>query len=958
MEHSGLINEVGRFLAPALIPSQVQDAYYRVFQRAISSACGAYGISDEAIADQLISRASPMQRRALFTPHVQSHSDVDKWTQVLADALEDHPVIDLGQLDIHRFSAKALERYRNELQVEASIPRSQVAHAFQNAALVSLLPGAVATPPPPEESRISNLWDIPAPRDLIPRPEVDTLLHLLSSHDLVGVVGGPGVGKSSVVHMAITDTLAGDDELSLWWCTASHRETLEAHCAGLCSALGSEPGDEVLTQTKALLARSRRRWLIIVDDLYDLSLLDEVIPRGVKSVKVVFTSRAATPAGIPRSALVPVAGHNPALVAQIAEASLAEGSTVADRAALIARCDGNPLVTATLCRFATATGTPVTSVLDLLDSHPERLLDENLGPEHPETFTALITSALQSMKGTITADVLALISLCGGQLASTLLADALPSADALALAEAQRRLNDLGLIESEQGRIGCHALIASVVTSIADKSRLHELSTKMLRNIEDSAFISDRLGLLESVRLVDQLQRSGRTPGGETEFAARTSLASALSAVGMLHTASRQLEHAETLASASSVPDSRSSVLAVRALLLVRRGHSRDAEEAAHRALASPSAMGADAMSPRGIEALAIAAMVLAWCRTYSEDWAGALEFADLAVSTAPQNSDIHAFRRNLLAQSGDPRARLQANLEIGADLTAPAQSRSTAFMFASRAALDLERWRSAVDFAEEACKIDEEAGETATLNYAATLNDLGMALIEVGDLERAEQNLRRSISIYEEEAYDNGLAAPTRTHLARLLVKRAPLLAPTERQKLLSEALDALSPAEGVLRAQSPLSPDFAALLVAKASIVAWDDPRSAVEITLEALEIDRALFGDADPEVAIDVKLVAERQLSIEDASGALDALRIIRPFITSWERERPGLAVGVVTTLLRALLHRPSSAFSDLEIHGAMQHLTRLVPVLDIHSPHRREAERLLAHVARSRDSSRLE
>ena len=93
----------------------------------------------------------------------------------------------------------------------------------------------------------------------------------------------------------------------------------------------------------------------------------------------------------------------------------------------------------------------------------------------------------------------------------------------------------------------------------------------------------------------------------------------------------------------------------------------------------------------------------------------------------------------------------------------------------------------------------------------------------------------------------------------------------------------------------------------------------------------IDRELYGDAHPEVCIDVIQLVSRHLEVHDLRAAVDALQIVVPHVSTWERERPSLTVNVLSLLLLVRAMQGPGAGTAQEITALRERITRLLPVI---------------------------
>jgi len=918
-------------LQPALLPVKLRNTLWKCLERAFERASRDQELNAEAIPTLLIRAIAKKDARiaALLSTDLGDPEWRRTWTAALREVLT-ASTVHWGAADLDEFCRTACTQYSAEITAEAKRPDSKLTNAVTVSMLTSPSATAAQSSPPLNSGPFSNLWKHPHPRRVHGRPAVQTVEDRLARHGAAHLAGGPGSGKSVVARMVADRAHDADPQLSVWWMDCSSREALEASCVELCLERGLAPGEDVVGQVKHLLAH-HGTWLIVLDDAGRTG--EGLIPSGIRSVRTLTTSRSSL--GADPDALLTLGAADRELMLDIAEDALGGTGLEASLETIVEACDANPLAVATVCRYLAATGATEEDVLALLEETPDEVLDEPLGEHYPRTFTTVVTTALASITGSPAERLLVALSLAGGTLRRRDLAQFAVAESRTAFLEGLRPLREMGLVDAAEERIRCHGLIASVVVRRSDAHVIDALSQSAFDVLGAEAWQAETLQLHEYARVAESLHRVSAA-AAPVEFSALLALARQMSIYGLGHTADRQLERARSLLAGASEETLPARLLATEAGVLYQRGDLSGAEQSAHEALEllAGDDAGADAVQGTLVQAL----LTLARCREYFEDVQGAARYAQDAVKASLGDPEIRAIATKFSIPALPPSERVNALLALADSPGISPTSRAEYLSSASRAALDLEDVPAAIRYARRALEIDTAETGPDSQFTARDLNDLGQALIEAGELTESAEHLRRAISLYESELPEHGYSVQPRMHLARALTAQAMQEHPFT-PALLEEAREVLAPALSIQRRIGPTTVEMSSLLVAQAN--ATTDPHAAIDALEEALAIDRELYGDEHPEVGIDANQLAGQYLNAGELRAAADALQIVIPHVSVWERERPSVAVFVLS--LRLLVHamqapktRPAQ-----EIRALREQLTRLLSLVPEDSPENQQA-----------------
>lgn len=919
MEIRGLFQGVSPLMAPFVNSAKKDIALTECLRRSLDHASSEHGQDPDAIGAIITGLIDSGRRLDLLTANVVRPSARPRWRAALAQILTDPDGPELYEVNLDSFTEAAVERFAEELHIDASKPDSPLT----NAVLVALSesPAPRVQPPPLGTTRISNLSTIPAPTGVIGRQEVDDVKEALRTASPIFLSGPPGAGKSTIARSVADQMSEALGDLSVWWVDATSQESVTASCIALCRELGHAPADDAAAQARSLIARGGE-WLIVMDNARSLDVVADVVPSNVRTVRALITSRAPLNTHHPHHQPVGPAGDD--LMLKIAQTSLTTLPSDDVLSGLIRDCDGNPLALSTVCRYISATGAPVSEVLSLMAARPGAVLQDGPGPHYSAGFAPVIVKALRSLEGSRALDVMAALSLAGGHLQRQDLYRATGS-DMEELHVALRRLMELGLISSSDAEVSCHALLSAVALETIEETQLCSVANTVFTVLFSTVWQQDEQRLLELARISEALpDRIARACPESVD--ARLSCAVQLSGHGLGSSADAQLRRASaTITTESSLRD-RAQLLVSKAIVQLNRGDLQAAERSARESI-ELNAKRDPATEEEGIREVAARGLLcLARCREYYEDWAQAADYARLAEKLSGGDTEVHALRVSLEIPLLSEKDQLAAYESIARTLSLAPGTRAAAFSQASRVAGATGAYQRAVDLAREACRIDASHDGEHTQHFARDLSDLGMALIANGEPVEAERPLRQSIDIYENERSDNLFSALPRMHLGRALVAQAGYGDSPASIELKAQARTVLAPAIALQRTLAPGTKEMASLLFARAQ--ATEDHEQVIDLYREALEIDRSLFEDSHVEVCMDVNALAGRLCEAGRWQEARRTLDIAKTGIPELESTRPPVAFEFLLLQMLIYLSTEPSGLETAEMRGVAARVRRLL------------------------------
>lgn len=859
-------------------------------ERALARALLAQDVDAAELPSAIVASIPPGEASAVLGRlRLGDDGDRDSWADAMASIIGRHGGVDI-EADISRLCAEFSVAFGVEIQRAAAQPGSVI---FQPFMVSQVSPRVSTAPPAPEDlsaARPSNLWELPLAPAPVARAELHAVEQILAQHPLVVVSGAAGAGKSTVARIIAERRAKAAEHPLVWWMSASSSEGLNASCDALLREIGAAPADDASTEVRRILA-GHDSWFVVLDDVVDEELIGAVIPNGARAGSVIVTTR---------NAALRSAGETVALVAadgetmrDIARSLLPPAVGPDDIDELVDACAGHPLALATSCRFLTATGTSVAELSALLRTQPSAVLSETVGPHYRVSFDEVIARSLQELgDGTALMVLLAVASGGGIAMPRDLLAAALPlTGDALR--SGIRRLGSLGLVEFNEVTVACHGLVSALVLDRVEDAA-DVVTHRLLTTIGEQALSTEPSRLRELVSILNAVSR--QAPDGAS-LGARAILAESLAAHGLIRSALEQIDFIKERIPADLSVDDRAHLALFEARVQLHAGDYVGTREAAERGIRAAADAGLDWVR-------ASCLVALAWCHDALGDRTAALRDIQEAAECAPDDLGVQSLLRGFEITERPRTEQVDEYVALAEDTRLTPEARAQYYGMASRVATRLGRSDDAIDYARQALQLDRASAGDRTQVVARDLNDLGMALLDAGELDEAEQALRESIEVYEQELSIHPMGVLPRTHLGRLLVLRSWGVEGGDPQ-LLAEAQSVLEPAVRVQQATAPESADFAAALIALADAVHLSDSERAEQLIEQALEIDRKLYGDADFETGVDVLKLMELRLNIGKAAEALRVFAIVRSAVPEWEQQHPELAAQLLVLQVKALL-----------------------------------------------------
>ena len=923
-------------LSARAAPGALEAALRTCLQRALVTAIAEQGVTGDDVAVAVVNRVPPGEATARFGLVSRKTAPATAMAQHLAEC----QVVDPEHIGIDRLCTDFGAAFDAEIHREAGRPGSVLFGSFVVAELASLGqrgPEPSGLPPDIATMSASNLRTLPLTPPPVHRSEVDDVERVLAEHPIAVISGGAGAGKSVIARTIAARRQEQGERRLIWWLNAGSRDTLRASCDALLRELGMPPSDDAIERVRSVLAR-HDGWLVVLDNAASETIVSEVLPGGAQAGSALVTTRHGSL--LPGTASVHLGEAELETMREIARSLLPGGIPEAEIDDLATACAGHPLAIATTCQYIATTGAPVSELVLLLRTEPGVVLATSVGSHYGASFDEVIGRALSGVTDEPTLLVLTVVAIGGGVgIPRDLFAAVSANLTAPNLNAAIGRLRGLGLVDASATEVTCHALVGALVSE-----RLREpaevVADRMLQAIAARASEAGPSGIRGLVSLVGPASDHVDSVG--PQLVARLALIDELTRYGFTATAREQVAAARSLEPGLDARDAGRLAL-TEAQVALAAGAYETARTAAERGLTLAERTRWDRLR-------AACLVVLAWRHECLGEHAEALRAAEQAAHHAPEDPGARALHASFAVSTLSVAQQLPALVALAEDTSLEPGLRASFFGKASRAATVLGRHRDAIAHGRRALELDRVAEGERSQVVARDLNDLGMALVDADELDEAEAVLQESIAIYEEEVPQHPLGVLPRTHLGRLLVKRAWQTGAPDLG-ILREAREVLEPAVVVQERTAPDSPDFAALLVSLADALppGADDER-AVGLLTRALGIDLAQLGAENAEVGIDVMRLMERHLLGGDAASALRALDVVRSALPQWEMSRPGVAAQLLTFQAMALCRGDLPGPLGLsELRNIRARLTRLRADPRLDAQHRALLDDALREIA---------
>lgn len=895
-------------------------------ERALRDALEAQDSPVDAPVTALLTPLGAVGATAVFLPDqfmIAAEDAPARWADILRSLASSSDVLDTSRIDIDRLSAEFGTRLALEVKSSAAEPGSPffTAYVVSHIEEKSLRPSVerVAVPSAP----ISNMWSLPLAAASVERPETAEVVEMLESAGMAVIVGGPGSGKSVIARTLAHDRAARSAASLIWWISASSSEQMTGACESLLREAGEAPTSDPRARVRALLAK-RDDWFIVIDDAVDLNDVSSIVPAGTLTGQVVVTTKATT---FPSDRVVVLSAADDDVLTKIARSILPASTPGEAIGRLVNLCQGSPLAVATCSHFVTSTGMRIDEVVELVEDAPSHVLSTEIGPGYPSSFDEIVRRALTDAETRVplASAVMAVMAICGGSdIMRALVRTALASDSLVEFTAAVRVLREVGLLEFESETLRCHALVAAISRDRLGDEALRVAGDRVLTaaaSLSRPAAGFDPLILAAVVDVVDSRGVASIQP----LIGARIALADALDRNGLIASARRQTEALRLLPETELEQGVDLVFTLTEARVLLTGGDPAAALSRSRDGVAKLDTLAIDDVAELP-ELRAGFHVIEMWASTQLGAWDDARDAWASAQAAAPDNLELRQLGMHLTLVDSTPAQRAGAFAGLASAAGLGEGGTGYYYGMASRAAGDAGLADLAIDYAQRAIAADiADFGEDSS-SVARDRSDLGMALFDADRLDEAESVLKASLAFYERETVHPNSAIP-RLHLGRILSQRARRADGAQADALWTEARVILRSAVDDHAKRAPRSAEQAGLLYALAETYQHDLPDRAVALLMEALSIDRDIFGDRSADVGHDVARLMESHLGTGDVSAALEAFGIVKSSVPDWELSNPSVAASLLAAQLRCLVRMPMTSLRHVETSSVIRRLENL-------------------------------
>jgi tetratricopeptide (TPR) repeat protein len=895
-------------------------------ERALRDALDAQGAPVDAPVTALLTPLGAVGATDVFLPDqlmIAADDAPTRWAEILRSLVTSTDVLDTSRIDVARLSTEFGTRLALEVKSSAAQPGSPFFTAYVVSHLEdkSLRPAVERVDVPP--TSISNMWSLPLAAASVERPETAAVVQMLESVGMAVIVGGPGSGKSVIARTLAHDRAARSSASLVWWITASTSEQMTGACESLLREAGEAPTADPRAQVRALLAK-RDDWFIVIDDAIDLADVSSIVPGGALSGQVVITTKATT---FPSDRVVVLSAADDGVLTKIARSILPASTPDEAIGRLVTLCQGSPLAIATCSHFVTSTGMRIDEVVELVEDAPSHVLSTEIGPGYPSSFDEIVRRALTDAetRAPLASTVMAIMAMCGGSdVTRTVVRAALATDPLIEFTAAVRVLREVGLLEFGPETLRCHALVAAISRDRLGDDALRVAGDRVLTAAASLSRPAAGFDPLILAALVDVVDSRG-VASIEPLIGARIALADALDRDGLIASARRQTDALRSLPETELDRGADVVFTLTEARVLLAGGEAAAALSRSREGVAKLDSLAIDDVAELP-ELRAGFHVIEMWASTQLGAWDDARDAWASAQAAAPDNLELRQLGMHLTLVDSTPAQR--AGAFAGLASAAGLGDGDTGYYYgmASRAAIDAGLTDLAIDYAQRAIAADTADFGEGSSSVARDRNDLGMAFFAADRLDEAESMLKSSLAFYERETFHPNSAMP-RLHLGRILSARARRAKGSQADALWTEARVILRSAADNHAKRAPRSAEQAALLYALAETYEQDRPDRAVALLMEALRIDRDIFGDRSADVGHDVARLMESHLGTGDASAALEVFGLVKSSVPEWEQSAPGVAASLLAAQLRCLVRMPITSLRHVELSSVIRRLENL-------------------------------
>jgi tetratricopeptide (TPR) repeat protein len=499
-----------------------------------------------------------------------SGDKADSYANCLLLCRDHHRIVDSSP---NEYSADLLREWKrsHEVSVQSTLEGS--------------LAGSLASPPPLAHSFVA-------------RPQLEErIAAALDQDSKVAITGVSGSGKTQLAAHFLEHS--ANKYTFRWWVRASSREILENDLAAIGSFIGirgvpNEPIESVARRVVIEL-ETRSGWLLVVDDVADLSSVSDLLPRTSAGHVIVTTQNAGWYGYGQPLAIPPFSSAEGRELLRSAPPARSSTDDVLDE--INSLFSGLPLAIAQAASYLAATGSSIEQYKKLLEQRRSELLSRGNAGQHP-TLDASINVALSKLSNNAR-QLLEMLSVLGPgsfNLESTdddignLLDDPLAIEDALA------ELRSLSLIERDGNIVVTHELVQDLMrsqtTGVRSTLALYRAFTSVANQLPERTDLATSWPVVErllphALILVERLETAATIPARAAVFLLNR-IAPYLQSRGQEARAEQLYYQALRLLDAEAeedIRDLRGSVLNNLGTLLYERGELLEAEAMLRQAL-------------------------------------------------------------------------------------------------------------------------------------------------------------------------------------------------------------------------------------------------------------------------------------------------------------------------------------------------------------------------------------